>query len=475
MAQLQAADRKLFQVLADQGRSGIQVTASGRPLDAVFEAATLTAEVAHLLQPLPIASGSTGAGDKERQGPYSPPPAPFGCGKGRGKGRKGKGAVRQMKMPAGLEGCRSHANGGEPSCFGFGLKTSRETDLLDRATGAVDWRKLNVSMELRCARWANRDDVEMTLVAMRSAMGGCRALRHLLLRRAGQKWDRQQQCFAAAGKARDCRILSAPKLTMGIFHSFSWNRRGTSIEPYHPSAQLRELLTKAPAVEAKYYKLNVSTPACCVLRQQVLLTHANSISEELAKSIVEPQDVLRWILQEELGAHGLSPVEGQKEEDHLPNVKMKKKIDMSNAYAPASSWRYCFAVVDWRAAHPEEGRSAMEVVELQLRALQENDMATSEGIAKTFEFASPSNQAATGPVERFAEMIYLGYPILLNSKQFTLLSALKLAENEYAIRVEVEGTWAGKQIFVWLLSNTGDGTGWRTNSVMPDERPDGAE
>ncbi|OLQ09075.1 hypothetical protein AK812_SmicGene7362 [Symbiodinium microadriaticum] len=134
----------------------------------------------------------------------------------------------------------------------------------------------------------------------------------------------------------------------------------------------------------------------------------------------------------------------------------------------ASSWRRCFALVDWRAAHPEEGRSAMEVVELQLRALQENDMATSEGIAKTFEFASPSNQAATGPVERFAEMIYLGYPILLNSKQFTLLSALKLAENEYAIRVEVEGTWAGKQIFVWLLSNTGDGTGWRTNSVMPD-------
>ena len=126
MAQLQAADRKLFQVLADQSRAGIQVTASGRPLDSLFEAATLTAEVAHLLQPLPKAS-SSGGSEKERPGPYAPPPTPFGGGKGRGKGRKGKNAVRQMKMPAGLEGCRSHTNGGEPICFGYGLKTCRET------------------------------------------------------------------------------------------------------------------------------------------------------------------------------------------------------------------------------------------------------------------------------------------------------------------------------------------------------------
>ena len=126
MAQLQAADRKLFQVLADQSRAGIQVTASGRPLDSLFEAATLTAEVAHLLQPLPKAASSS-VSEKERPGPYAPPPAPFGGGKGRGKSRKGKGAVRQMKMPGGLEGCRSHTNSGEPICFGYGLKTCRET------------------------------------------------------------------------------------------------------------------------------------------------------------------------------------------------------------------------------------------------------------------------------------------------------------------------------------------------------------
>ena len=76
-------------------------------------------------------------------------------------------------------------------------------------------------MKMRCARWANRDDVETTLVAMRSAMGPCLALMHLLLRQAGQKWDRKQQCFAVAGQAQDYRILSAPKLTMDIFQSLS--------------------------------------------------------------------------------------------------------------------------------------------------------------------------------------------------------------------------------------------------------------
>ena len=81
--------------------------------------------------------------------------------------------------------------------------------------------QLNVSMKMRCARWANRDDVETTLVAMRSTMSPCLALMHRLLQQAGQQWDRKQQCRAAAGQARDYRILCAPKLTMDIFQQLS--------------------------------------------------------------------------------------------------------------------------------------------------------------------------------------------------------------------------------------------------------------
>ena len=96
-----------------------------------------------------------------------------------------------------------------------------EKNLLDRATGTIDWHQLNVSMKMRCARWANRDDVETTLVAMRSTMSPCLALMHRLLQQAGQQWDRKQQCRAAAGQARDYRILCAPKLTMDIFQQLS--------------------------------------------------------------------------------------------------------------------------------------------------------------------------------------------------------------------------------------------------------------
>ena len=130
-SQLVAADKKLFSELRDLTRDGVQSSGtSARPIDKHLPAVMMSYDVVSLLQPMPAPKGSGSSqtiAEKERPSPYSPPPTPFG-GKGRGgKGRKGKGAVRQMKMPAGLESCRSHTNAGEPICFGFGLKTCRET------------------------------------------------------------------------------------------------------------------------------------------------------------------------------------------------------------------------------------------------------------------------------------------------------------------------------------------------------------
>ena len=48
-----------------------------------------------------------------------------------------------------------------------------------------------------------------------------------------------------------------------------------------------------------------------------------------------------------------------------------------------------------------------EVVRIQVEALQHNDDPTPDaGIATTFRFASPSNRAATGPLDRFARMVH---------------------------------------------------------------------
>jgi len=120
---------------------------------------------------------------------------------------------------------------------------------------------------------------------------------------------------------------------------------------------------------------------------------------------------------------------------------------------------------------PRPELTATEVVEVQLRALQENDPMTDDGLAKTFEFASPGNRAATGPIRRFASMIRNGYPILLNSSSFSVLSALRVGEGRYAVRVRVVagdsfGLGGEEEVFFWQLSKTE--SCWMTDAVMPE-------
>ncbi|CAE7749479.1 unnamed protein product [Symbiodinium sp. CCMP2592] len=126
--QLQLADRKLFQLLAERTRSGIQATPSGRPLDIVFEDTWMAPEVLHILQPMPRPSGHAPQIKDTRPGPYTPTgvntdhwvPTRKGKGKGKSKFRA------SSRLPAGLEGCRSHTNAGESICYGFNLKTCQE-------------------------------------------------------------------------------------------------------------------------------------------------------------------------------------------------------------------------------------------------------------------------------------------------------------------------------------------------------------
>ena len=92
LQQIVNADRKLFLKLAELTRSGIQITAKGRPVDLIFEQAVNHPDVLHLLQPMPTAKGSsstsgpnqnaTAGNASARPGPYTRPP--------KGKGKSGK-------------------------------------------------------------------------------------------------------------------------------------------------------------------------------------------------------------------------------------------------------------------------------------------------------------------------------------------------------------------------------------------------
>ena len=87
-------------------------------------------EVLHILQPLPRSSGApklTEDSWQERPGPYS------GKGRKKGKGKgKGKALGKSVRVPPGLAGTRSHTNAGKAICFGYGLKTCRETCVKNR-------------------------------------------------------------------------------------------------------------------------------------------------------------------------------------------------------------------------------------------------------------------------------------------------------------------------------------------------------
>ena len=118
------ADQKLFLELSDLTRTGIQATATGRPMDAQVPIASALHEVMCLLQLLPLAgqagrsASSWDKGDQDRPERFMP----YGKGKPKGKGA-GKGKF--SPVPTALRGCRSHTNKGNPICFGYGLGTCK--------------------------------------------------------------------------------------------------------------------------------------------------------------------------------------------------------------------------------------------------------------------------------------------------------------------------------------------------------------
>eukprot|EP00435_Cladocopium_sp_Y103_P062683 s616_g24.t1 len=106
LQQIVNADRKLFLKLAELTRSGIQLTSTGRPVDAVFDKAMNHPDVLHLLQPLPTAKSSSSQPSQPSSGaPAAPRPGPYNRpSKGKGKGKQQQQGSLTIKMPQGLEG-----------------------------------------------------------------------------------------------------------------------------------------------------------------------------------------------------------------------------------------------------------------------------------------------------------------------------------------------------------------------------------
>ena len=93
----------------------------------------------------------------------------------------------------------------------------------------------------------------------------------------------------------------------------------------------------------------------------------------------------------------------------------------------------------------------IEVVEVQLFALQSNDENNDLGIRQTWEFAHPRNKMATGPLPKFANMIRTpAYSILLNNIKFETKEIYNNGKNAgVAVRIEARNNKA--YTYLWSL------------------------
>ena len=118
---------------------------------------------------------------------------------------------------------------------------------------------------------------------------------------------------------------------------------------------------------------------------------------------------------------------------------------------------------------PSPHLSPVEVVKIQLEALEKNDIPhPNRGIEITFRFASPENKRATGPLERFTQMVNSpAYRPLLNHRTAEY-GPIEVTENLAVQPVTLISQNGEKVGYVFSLSKQTGGSYdgcWMTNGV----------
>ena len=119
---------------------------------------------------------------------------------------------------------------------------------------------------------------------------------------------------------------------------------------------------------------------------------------------------------------------------------------------------------------PSPDLSPEEVVRLQVEALQHNDEPHPDaGIEAAFRFASPANKRATGPLERFTEMVKgPAYGAMLGFERAEY-GEMRVDGDQAAQRVTLVQPDGRRVSYVFGLSKQSGGEYdrcWMTDSVM---------
>jgi len=127
---------------------------------------------------------------------------------------------------------------------------------------------------------------------------------------------------------------------------------------------------------------------------------------------------------------------------------------------------------------PDPRLQPEDVVKIVLDALANNDTPyTDAGIETTFNFASPSNKAQTGPLERFTVMVKGPvYGVMVDHKSHQLIELVMSNNRAYQmVRLVTASGVAVHFGFRLGLQSDGEFKGmWMTEAVWPlDEKVDG--
>jgi len=112
-----------------------------------------------------------------------------------------------------------------------------------------------------------------------------------------------------------------------------------------------------------------------------------------------------------------------------------------------------------------------QVVQFQVTALQHNDdPQTDAGIERAFRFASPSNKTATGPLEKFAQIVKSpAYSPMLNNVSSSIVGS-DVKGDKAKVAVKVFGATGRPVTYIFVLSKQSEGefsNCWMTDAVMP--------
>ena len=101
---------------------------------------------------------------------------------------------------------------------------------------------------------------------------------------------------------------------------------------------------------------------------------------------------------------------------------------------------------------PNSNLKPFDVLMIQLNSLKNNNNPYKDaGIEQTWEFAHPINKAATGPLERFKQMIYSdNYKILISHENHKTI-ILKESPNKLVYKVYVLSKDKKKYYYIWQI------------------------